>query len=233
MISYNIHEKHIKRDSWVKEINKTYNPEILADLIKKRIEYPSSTGPFIRYNSDELPSDIIVSFISDSEESRKKLVPAIGLLLYRMMHGKMPGHHDVLRGLFSVIRGNKLTECRTLVANWLHNKYAQGSSDGQWKQTYRDAMMAYAQIQDKNTATEEWWYNIWKECGSWWWPAAFLGLRIQNPTAACNELQLLISRNIDKTGYLLVGMWKIMLSLKVLIGKEGKSIQVSKLECSV
>jgi hypothetical protein len=208
MLNYSIHDKHIKKDSWVKDMTKTFNPELLSELIKKRIEYPASAGPYVRRDaSDELPTDIIDAFIADNEEFRKKLEPAVGLLLYKMMHGKMTENHDILRGIFSIIRESKLTECRKLVSNWLVNKYEAGSRDPKWKHTYRDGMMAYAQIQTKDKTTEEWWSNIWKESSSAWWPAAFLGLRIQNPKAACDELPLLISRNTEKATYLLVGMW--------------------------
>lgn len=212
MSQYNIHDKLIKKDSWVKEIRKTFNPELLADLIKKRIEFPASTGPLISTFKEEAATDIIDAFIADSEEYRKKITPAVGLLLYKMMHGKMTESHEILRGVFAIIRESKLTDCHKLVYNWLQLKHnVQTSSDVKWKHTYREGMMAYAQIQSKDEKNEGWWLNIWREGSSVWWPPAFLGLRIQNPTAACAELPLLITRHLTNegamAGYLLVGMW--------------------------
>lgn len=213
MINYSINESHIKRDSWVKSIRKNYGPEQLAELIKKRIDYPASTGPYVRSHQDEEPSDIIDAFIKDDEEYRKKLEPAVGLLLYKMMNNEIPENHDLLRGIFSIIKHSKLTNCHSLVYDWLKYKFAVmtmggNSINGQkWRNTFRDGLLAFAQIQPKDAAIEYWWFNIWRESAIAWWASAFTGLRIQNPVAASKELQLMISRNTDKTVFLLVGMW--------------------------
>jgi hypothetical protein len=207
---YNIHEKHIKKDSWVKDIRKTFNPELLADLIRKRIEFPGSTGPFVSSQTkDEDPTDIIDAFIADSEEYRNKLTPAVGLLLYRMLHGKLGESHEILRGVFSIIRTSKLIECNQLVYNWLQKKNnAFTSNDPKWKHTYRDGMMAYAQIQSvKNKEIEDWWHSVWKEGSSVWWSAAFMGLQMQNPDVACAELPVLMERYPEKISYILFEMW--------------------------
>lgn len=209
MIPYKLNEKHIKKDSWLKDMRRTFKPELIADLIKKRIEFSGSTGPFVRISENELPTDIIDALIAESEENRKKITPAVGLLLYKILHGKMSESHEILRGLFSIIHTSKLVECNKLVYAWLRHKYkALASSDQKWKQTYRDAIMAYAQVQNRaDKENENWWYGIWKNGTATWWPAAFLGLRIQNPEAASKELPLLMVRDLDKTQALLVGMW--------------------------
>jgi hypothetical protein len=211
MLTYNITESHIKKDHWIKEVRKTFNPELLADLIKKRIEFPNTTGPYIKHNSDELPTDIIDALIAHNEENRKKLTPAVGLLLFRLIHNKMPENHEILRGVFSIIRESKLVECEHLVYGWLQKTYKVAfevnKNDSKWRATYLSGMMAYAKIQSKDKDIEDWWYNIWRDNAPAWWPAAFLGLRIQNPDIAVAELPLLISRNMDKLSYLLLGMW--------------------------
>lgn len=208
MFQCNVKEKHIRKDSWVKDIIKTYNPEILAELIKKRIEFPNSTGPFVKLTQDEVATDIIDAFIAEDDIFKEKLTPAIGFLLYKMLHGKMTESHEILRGVFSIIRESKLKECETLVYNWLNQKRDKlDAEDSKWRNTYREGMMAYARIQSKNKSIEDWWFNVWKESTSAWWPPAFLGLRIQNPELAAEELPLLIKRKIDKTPYLLIGMW--------------------------
>lgn len=210
MLSYSLYEKHIKKDSWLKEIRKTFAPELLADLIKKRIEFPGSTGPYVRNTTEnEVSTDIIDALIAETEENRRKLEPAVGLLLYKMLHDKMTESHDILRGVFAIIHQSKLVECNTLVYSWLKNNEKRlVSNDARWKQTYRDGIMAYAQVQNRgDKENEDWWHNIWREGSSAWWPAAFLGLRIQNPIAACEELSLLMTRNTDKTQALLVGTW--------------------------
>lgn len=209
MLSYNINEKHIRKDSWVKDLRKTFSPELLANLIQKRIEFPSTTGPYIRSISDELSVDIIIAFISEEIEYRRKLTPAVGLLLYKLLYKEMTVSHEILRGIFLIIRDTRLVECRELVYNWLkENSNVLVSTDQKWKITYRDGLFAYAQIQFKDDFIKDWWLNLWKKGISFWWIVSFLGLRIQNPALACQELPLLISRNVDKTGYLLVGTWR-------------------------
>lgn len=191
-------------------MRKTFAPELLADLIKKRIEFPGSTGPYVRTTTEnEVATDIIDALIAETDENRQKITPAVGLLLYKMLHGKMTESHDILRGVFAIIHASKLVECNMLVYSWLtNNEKRLTSNDARWKQTYRDGVMAYAQVQSKcDKDTEAWWFNLWREGSSSWWPAAFLGLRIQNPVAACEELSLLMARDIDKTQALLVGAW--------------------------
>jgi hypothetical protein len=205
----------------MKEINKTFSPELLANLIKKRIEFPNSTGPYVRLHQDEVATDIINALITEDDEYRKKLTPAVGLLLYKMMHDELGESHEILRGVFAIIKDCKLTECDTLVYNWLNNKknvLVSGTEpiEQRWKQTYREGMMAYAQIQPKDVVVEHWWFNIWKEGSIYWWAAAFTGLRIQNPNSAADELPLLVSRNTDKVPFLLVGMWNDLNSRGIL-----------------
>lgn len=203
-----IKEKHIKKDSWVKEVRKTFNPEMLADLIKKRIDTPASTGPYVNVSKGEIPSDIVCAFILDDEVYKTKLTPAVGLLLYRMSNGKAPESHEILRGVFSIIQECNLKDCSTLLFNWLAKKHSLFTSkDEKWRLTFREGLMAFAKIQEKNSEMEFWWTNIWRGEESFWWPAAFLGLRTQNPIAAAKELPLMISRNIDRTPYLLLGIW--------------------------
>lgn len=226
MVSYNLNEKFIKKDSWVKEMRKTYNPEVLANLIKKRIEFSGSTGPFVRISENELPTDIVDALISDSDENRRKITPAVGLLLYKMLHGKIGESHEILRGVFSIIHESKLIECNTLVYNWLQTKFSVlSSTDYKWKETYRDGIMAYAQVQNRSDKEiEAWWYSVWTEGSSVWWPAAFLGLRIQNPDAACAELPVLLSRNPDKLQALLIGTWS---------DKESRAAFESAIKCGL
>jgi hypothetical protein len=208
MFESNIKEKHIRKDSWVKDLRKTFNPEMLSDLIKKRIDSPNCTGPYVNSHKGEMPTDIICAFMLDDMEYKEKITPAVGLLLYKMSNGIIPENHDVLRGVFSIIQECDLKECNKLVFNWLVKKHSIFSSnDAKWKSTFREGLMAFAKIQDKNPEMETWWMSIWRSDQSFWWPAAFLGLRTQNPVMAAKEMPLMISRNIDRSPYLLLGIW--------------------------
>jgi hypothetical protein len=205
-------EKHIRKDGWVKDLLRTYNPEALATLIEKRIIQPHSNGPYVQ--SGETPIDIINAYIGDDgpADFREKIEPAIGLLLYKMLHGEKEVSHTVLRGIFDCIRESKLANCYTLLQSWLNQNASWLISENDKEQnTMRDALMAFAKIQKKDAATEHYWFNIWREGKACYHPAAFHGLRQQNPKAAIAELPLLASRKLaqklDKAQFLISGMW--------------------------
>jgi len=205
-------ETHIRRDAWVKSLFKTYEPEALGELIEKRIKLPLSTGPYV-IPSQEGPVDIVNALIADGPEGfREKIEPAVGLLLYKMRHGQMEKSNEILQGVFSIIRGSKLTKCLTLVQNWLNENVSLLLSDkAKEQETMREGLMAFAKIQKKDPINEHYWTNLWRHGQACYWPASFHGLRQQNPKLACNELSLLVDRKVhgklDKAIYLVSGMW--------------------------
>lgn len=211
-----IKQKHIKKDAWVKEMTKAYHPEALADLIEKRITKSVTIGPYVQSHNSEEPTDIINAFIQHgSTDFRDKIEPAVGLLLYKMMHGDSKETIEMLKGIFSIIKDSRLRNCHTLVQNWIVTRASYLKSDDlRWKETYRTGMIAFARIQNPNEpAIEKFWFDIWRWSeGNFWWPSSFLGLRIQNPELACGEFPLLLSRKIEKTPYLLLGMWDDFIS---------------------
>lgn len=206
MYSQDINEGYIKRDPWVKSLKKAFAPDEVAELVKKRLEKSNITGPFVKQN--EIASDIVNSFIESDEDYKKKIVPAIGLLLYNLLYGKTEESHEVLRGVFSIIANSKLTDCALLLRKWLvEKKDAIHCDDIKWKTTYREGMIAYAYVQTKEEAIEHWWYNVWSKGTMFWWSPAFLGMRIQNPALAGRELKTLVRRNYEKGAYLIAAMY--------------------------
>ena len=116
---------------------------------------------------------------------------------------------ELLRSLFDIIRETKLTDCEYLVSKWLEENFNYLISDNKSeKLLYRTGMVAFASIQKKNAQTELYWLNIWKDAESYWWAAAFFGLRLQNPQLAARELPLLMSRKVEKSTQILTDMWK-------------------------
>jgi hypothetical protein len=231
MLDYNVDEKWIRKDSWVKDLLKTYNPEQLAELIEKRIDRPNFVGPYPRYSQNETSTDIIDAFIASDLPLRNRIASAIGFIIYNILHGKKTVNHNILPSVFSIISNSQLIECRLLLARWLEankNKINNDSTNwdkSQWEKTYREAMMAFARIQEKDDLTEMYWLNLWRSDTSFAWAAAFMGLRIQNPLAACNELHLLIERKLDKAQYLMVGMWRDNNAKEPLINTLKNSIK--------
>jgi hypothetical protein len=210
MYSQDLSDSNIKRDPWVKAFKRTYIVEDIVELIVKRINSPSMHGPFIKPYQGEEPTDIINAFISKDESVRKKVAPAVGLLLYNLLHERITISHDLLRGTFALIKNSKLDECTMLLWKWLQkNEAAIASDDVKWKTTYREAMYAFAYVQRPNDSeVEKWWHSLWRTTSQFWWGAVFIGLRIQNPNLASTQLEALVkTRGFEKTDYLLAGMW--------------------------
>jgi len=208
MYQQDLKDNYIKRDPWVKDMKKSFDPNEIAILIKKRIDRPAINGPIIRHNNGEISTDIINVFIEANEEYRRRIVPAVGLLLHNLLHDKEQESHELLRGVFNIIANSKLKDCKLLLYKWLlKKKDAMNCDDIRWKTTYREGMIAYAYVQDREVEIEQWWYNVWKDCSIFWWSPAFLGIRVSNPTLAARQLPLLIERNYDKGAYLMASMW--------------------------
>jgi len=208
MYQPDLKDTYIKRDPWVKAMKKSWDPEEIAVLIKKRIDKPSMNGPIVRHNSDETAVDIINVFIEANEEYKKRIVPAVGLLLHNLLHEKEQESHELLRGVFNIIANSRLKECKSLLYKWLlAKKDAMFCDDLKWKTTYREGMIAYAYVQDGEQEIKQWWYNVWKDSSMFWWSPAFLGMRVSNPALAGKEIATLIERKYDKGVFLMASMW--------------------------
>jgi len=200
-------DSYIKRDPWVKAMKKSFDPNEIAELIKKRIDKPGLNGPIIHHNGGT-STDVINLFIDSNEEYRRRIAPAVGFILHNILHDKEKESHELLRGIFNIIANSKLKECKVLLYRWLlKHKQVIGCDDLKLKTTYREGMIAYAYIQDREILIEQWWHNVWNECSVFWWSPSFLGMRISNPALAASEIPKLIERNYDKGAFLMASMW--------------------------
>jgi hypothetical protein len=206
MYQQDLTDSYVKRDPWVKGMKKTNSPEEIVELLKKRIVSPGVNGPYVRHHNGEEPTDIINTFIDKGVND--VIVPAVGLLLHNLLHDKEKESHELLRGVFSIIANSRIKRCETLLYKWLlAKKDAMFCEDLKWKTTYRDGMIAFAYIQTRQEAIEQWWFNVWSNSSVFWWSPAFLGMRVSNPELAAKELPKLIERNYDKGAYLMASMW--------------------------
>ena len=195
------------KDPWLKKLKKSYEPDVLADLIKRRIDFPYTTGPIVCVSNGEISTDIIANLCSNIE-FKAKIQPAVGLILFNILEKKDKEDHDILKGVFALIRDAKLFRCAGLLNRFLQEKVNNTVGDNQkWKTTYREAMMAYAHIQTPNKDMEKYWDSVWASNTPTYWAPAFYGLRMQNPSTAIKNLPKLIERNVDKKEYLLYGLW--------------------------
>src|ERR1019366_3088415 len=200
-------ETHLN-EKWVKNMLKTQDPGPLAELIEARIKWPANTGPYILPSSDEAPIDIISEMIETLPDFRKKTEYAVGLILWKMLHGKMDEKPELLYGAYGLIRDNNLTTCGMLVFDWLSKNTQYLKADNKHgTELYIYALFTFGTIQpasDKNI--EAYWMQLWKDAKPQFWAAAFSGLRKQNPITAIGEVPLLIKRNTSNVGNHLTAM---------------------------
>lgn len=213
MFSGKIDDAGILNDPWVKKFVQTFDAATLASLIAERLT-SASVGPYVSIHSDEQRSDIIDAFIASGNSLfRTKLEPAVANILYKALNNPSQGYQTdcVLTGIFSIIKNSKLVACRKLMMDWLAKQVSLLTSTyNSEKRLYYQAMFAYANIQEKRAAlVEDWWLNIWKEGDSYFWSAAFYGLRHQNYETALKQIPLLIERRtkMEKAPAHLYHMW--------------------------
>jgi hypothetical protein len=208
-----VKENHIRKTPWLKSLSKTQDPALLADLIAARINDPGKIGPYLPDTSiyKEESTDIIWALIETTEDPnfRKRMSAAVGLLLFKMLNDETKPTTQMLSGVFNIINNSRLDACRTLTWNWLSQNIPVMTDDKHaLKVAYREGLMAFARIQARNELTEIFWLNIWRQGTTFWHPVAFMGLRMQNPKLAMNELPLFASRKLDSAAALLSGAWK-------------------------
>lgn len=182
---------------------------MVASLVEKRLSDPEHVGPHYWPGSKELPSDVLVSLAEDADEFRKKLVPAVRILLYHVLHDDKDSHkNSMVKSLFDLIKDVNIAECGELVYGWLKEHYSLllSKRDSE-RELYRAALCCFARVQPVNTVIELFWSNIWLNADSYWWAVAFLGLRVQNPELACTHLPLFTSRKLTTAHNILSGMW--------------------------
>src|SRR5271166_1103443 len=205
-------ESHIRSNSWVKDLRRTFRPELLAGLIEKRLLDPGTVGPHYWDNGKDCPYDIIVALCDDEEEFKEKITPAVGLLLFQIVHDKLKCTDKFVQGIFGLIKDADLVACSEITFAWLrdHKEYISSKSESERK-TYRDALLCFARIQRRNDRDiTDFWTSIWNDEnieGEYWWPTSFVGLSRQSPEVACEQLPLFAMRKLSKSQHVLTGMW--------------------------
>lgn len=203
-----IHSPTIRKDPWVKQINKAQDPEEIGALIKKRIEFPGTTGPWLNFSSKEQATDIIVDLIMASGRLRTKLVHGVAHLLYKVVNGDLVGSNAISIGLFKIIGKADITECSKLHHHWLSKNVSFLESKFPLElEAYNEALIAYANTQAPSEESETFWYNLWKRDVKYWWPTAFYGLFKQNSELACEEFHLFVKRDSSAAVAMMHKLW--------------------------
>ena len=208
-MSFELTDKDFKKDKWVKAVIASNNIEDLSELLKKRIEFPMSNGPYVNSFKNEKEIDIIELFIDENDLFRNKIESAIGLILYKMSGAVSWKEKETLQKLFAIIQNKKLINCERLIVNWLQkHKALLSSNDTSFRNVYRKGLLSFSRIQTKAAYNEKFWIDIWDTKDSFWWSVAFIGLRRQNDEAACKELPHFLSRKVPQASDILYALWK-------------------------
>jgi hypothetical protein len=198
----------MKKDAWVKKLHRANDAEVIADLIKSRIEFPNATGPWIESHKHELPTDIIADMILSNHKLKDKLSHGIGCLLFKVVNGQFLHSNTIANGVFKIISRSKITMCHKLQQQWLEKNVDFLKSYSILDQsTYNEALIAYAYAQPRDAKLDEYWQNIWLDTRSYWWATAFFGLFKQNTELAQKEIPLLIERLPFESFKILHNIW--------------------------
>lgn len=204
---------HIKKNAWLRSLSQAIDPSLIATMIENRINNPNQIGPYYYFNNrdGEQPTDIISALIIESAEFRQKATPAISMIIYKFFKEGVKEDIVILSSVFEIVKNAKIKECHKLLYGWLQQNNSRLNNincDEGKKSLYRNAMVAFAEIQEKKLDIENYWLNIWNANDPYWLVASFTGLRKQNPIMACKEIKTLIFRDTSKTKYLLSNTWK-------------------------
>lgn len=209
MIEYNLQDRMLKKDVWVKDMLKCSDPEQIAQLISKRIINANFTGPSLSYVSKEEPHDIICFLCNKDDESRKKIVTAIGLILHTAINDTKYNNVHLMNYVFLIINDCYMVECCHLLTAWTKEKQKlSDSASYQDRLAFKTALGAFAKIQGSNPELIGYWKELWLNNSEFWWDVAFKGLRKQDPVEAVKQLPLLIARGSDKMDSIIYSAWK-------------------------
>jgi hypothetical protein len=224
-----IKETYVYNHEWVKRLRKGSDLEDIGKAIQDRIEWPNITGPYIHQEENESSVDIIAALVDLEPDLHDKIEKAVGLMLYKMKHGDIGPSQKIYQGIFSIIRTNQFFECATLVHNWIKEneslvkplspnlKFYEREPLEAKRNSFKDALHAFAYVQDKSQELEAWWFNLWYDTEMFYQFYAFIGLRRQNPLMAVKEIPLLLDRKLTNTATLLAWFWRDEASKKVFV----------------
>lgn len=197
-------------NGWVRDIKSSYRHELVAKLIEDRLTTPAKVGPYYWEGGKELPTDILVALADDSPELRSKICGAAEILLCDASIGLDTFPAPVLSQIFTLVKDCGFSgTCTDVVFDWLMTNNELTDTDSQpLRELYRSALLCMTRIQDSDSQPmTEFWMSFWRDTNEYWWSIAFLGLRMQNPSLACEELPVMLRRKLPHTGHVLAGMW--------------------------
>jgi hypothetical protein len=185
-------------------------PELLAFLCR-RLTPSSDEGPALDDRRGEGPEEVFERLAHEDEDFRVRLEETIaGYFKSPESRPNEDAAKPVIRGLLETIARLALTGVFSPLRAWLsRNKTALLTPS--LLAMGRAALSALAGSQPTGLAEPRaYWLRLWQSGPEAWQPRAFIGLRLQDPETAVNELPLVLRRARalgQDPGALLHGLW--------------------------
>ncbi|WP_437674178.1 hypothetical protein [Sorangium sp. So ce131] len=202
---------HTPPDAWIDAVQSAATGPELLSLLCRRLAQPDAEGPPLDDRRGEGAEEVFEVIARADAGFRLRLEEAIAS--YFKSEEASPiseAARPVIRGMLEIVPRLALTGAFTPLRAWLARHEAPLAADPT-AVLGRAALAALAVSQPTGIAdVRDFWMCWWREGPTAWQPRAFIGLRLQDPKAAAEELPLLMQRARSlgqDPGPLLQGMW--------------------------
>jgi len=197
---------------WVDRVQAAKPGAELLGFLVRRLSTPEKEGPPLDERHGEGVEDVFIDLAKQDEGFRNRLDETIAG--YLQSGSADPANRDarpVIRGVLEIVGARSLTVSGAQVRGWLarHDATLRAEPDAILGRAALDAL-ATAQVPGTSDG-RDFWLNLWREGPKAWQWRAFIGLRLQDPKMAVEEIPELLRRleadRIDNRPMLL-GMWR-------------------------
>jgi len=203
--------ERIAGDEWLAGVRAAKaGPELLGWILR-RVKHPYDEGPFLDDRDSEGSEQVFERLAAEDENFRARLdETARHYFADDVSNPARPETIPVTRAMFDLVQRRALSGAYPTIRAWFaqHDSVLRADSGGYLA---RAALGALAMSQLPGVAdTRDFWLNLWKNGPPVWQPRAFIGLRLQNPIAAAQEIPELMRRAEaarQDPGALLHGLW--------------------------
>lgn len=183
----------------------------LLDWIIRRIGRPYDEGPMLDSREGEEPDGVFEHLATEDELFRARLDATASMYFAGpMSNPEIDSSIPVIHALLGLVQRRALSGAHASIRGWLaqHDRFLR---DEPGAYTARAALGALATTQPRGIDDmRQFWLRLWQNGPELWQPRAFIGLRLQDPVTAANEIPELIRRTEAEKqdpGALLHGLW--------------------------
>jgi len=180
--------------SWENRLRNAEVPE-LRQMLELRLRDPHREGPPLDDRSSEGAEEILVRSAAEDPRFQARLEQA--LLTYLTDEASSPAYDEsrpILRGIFEIAQRRPLPGVFTVLQAWL-DKHRKALEPEPSAALARAALGALATSQLQGiAANRDFWLQLWKDAPDTWKPRIFMGLRLADPAAACEQIPSLLEQ---------------------------------------